>query len=121
MKGFITAEINEREFPSVDADILGFYRVGQIVEISSMVEGDEFDGESLWYKLDNGTYLWSGGVNTGRDCSGLPLVDREQFLLCYRKKLGVHPRLDTFEPADNLYVANTTLPASLIEIRLQEQ
>jgi hypothetical protein len=120
MKGFITAAINEREYPSVDAPVLGFYNEGAIVDVVGRVQGDEYDGESLWYQLSNGAFLWSEGVNVERDCSGLPMIERQQFLLCYRKTDGVLPRLDTRSYAETLTVSNLVLPSSILGVQLRE-
>src|SRR6185295_14757786 len=104
MRGFIIQEINERESPSVEAEVLGYYAVGSVVDIEDVVPGDVYDGEDLWYKLKTGTYLWAGGVNVQRDVSVLPEEDRKHFLISYRQAdTNDIPDLGEKEPPNTLY------------------
>lgn len=120
MIGIVSADINNRRLPSQQSDVVGFYKEGAIVDVAEVVQGEEYDNEDTWYRLSNGTYLWSGGVSIERDASGLPLAERSQYMLCYRKKLGPHPLLQTFEPADTIYPAALTLPATIFDVDLDQ-
>lgn len=39
-----------------------FFRPGDEIDITETVEGESYKGNSIWYKLSDGTYVWSGGV-----------------------------------------------------------
>jgi subtilisin family serine protease len=40
-----------------------FFRPGETIEISDKVEGETYKGNNVWYKLSDGTFVWSGGVD----------------------------------------------------------
>ena len=68
MKGIVTKYLNERvEDPSLDAQNLVYYKPGDEIDIVEIVNGQEYDGNKVWYKLKNGTYVWSGGVKGVRN------------------------------------------------------
>jgi len=119
MRGIVTIELNERLRPGINAPISGFYSVGNIVNVVDSVLGDSYDSDDLWYKLSNGSYVWSGGVDVSADCSALPLEDRDHYLISYRKiNPDGRPNLDTKEPPDTLYFAPLRLPADSESIRV---
>ncbi len=123
MRGVIIAkEINERISPGVEAEPLGFYKEGDIVEVKFSVPGEEYDGEDLWYRLDNGNYLWSGGVSVRWDAKLLTPEDRQQFILSYRKNIGGEnrPDMDTKEIPDTVYFSPIMLPAESESMRVSE-
>jgi len=63
MKARVTVYLNERtQKPSVNAPNSKYYIPNDLVEIVEIVNGDEYEGNKAWYKLDNGAYVWSGGV-----------------------------------------------------------
>lgn len=63
MKARIIVDLNERtQKPSVNANVSKFYKPNDIIEIIDIVNGDEYDGNSIWYQLENKAYVWSGGV-----------------------------------------------------------
>lgn len=63
MKAKITAYLNERiQAPNLEADNKVYYEPGDTIEIVDIVNGQEYEGNKVWYKLDNGAYVWSGGV-----------------------------------------------------------
>ncbi|MDH5609200.1 MAG: S8/S53 family peptidase [Cyclobacteriaceae bacterium] len=63
MKGIVTKYLNQRvQHPSVNAENLKYYEPGAEIEIVDIVNGDTYDGNKVWYKLKNGSYVWSGGV-----------------------------------------------------------
>jgi len=39
-----------------------FYSPGDVIEVVEAVEGDKYKDNNIWYKLDDGTFVWSGGV-----------------------------------------------------------
>lgn len=119
MRGIVTIALNERRQPSVNAQISRYYSIGDIVDITGAVPGDVYDSDDLWYKLSNGTYVWSGGVSVVRDCSVLPLEDRDHYLISYRPlKADGRPDLDTRQVPDNLYFAPLRLPAEAESVRV---
>jgi len=44
-----------------------YYKPGDEIEIAEKVEGEEYKGNKFWYKLTNGTFVWSGGVDATYD------------------------------------------------------
>lgn len=40
-----------------------FYNPEDVVEIVETVIGEEYKGNKVWYKLENGIFVWSGGVD----------------------------------------------------------
>ena len=63
MKGIVNTFLNERvKEPSVNAANPVYYEPGDVVEIVDILNGQEYDGNKVWYQLDNGAYVWSGGV-----------------------------------------------------------
>jgi len=63
MKARVKTYLNERtQNPSVNAPNYNYYRPGDEIEIVDIVNGDEYEGIDVWYKLDNDSYVWSGGV-----------------------------------------------------------
>ncbi len=68
MKGIVNTYLNERiERPEVNADSRVYYEPGDEVEIVDILNGDDFEGNNVWYELDNGAYVWSGGVDGNRN------------------------------------------------------
>ena len=122
MRGIINRAINERLSPGVNAPVSASYEEGEVVDVRETVLGDLYDGENVWYKLNTGGYVWSGGVYVQRDFSGLKNEkDRDQFLISYRKiKRDARPDLDTKEPPDRLYFTPLRLPADTESIRVNE-
>ncbi|MCX6276903.1 MAG: S8 family serine peptidase [Bacteroidetes bacterium] len=41
----------------------GYYKPGDEIEIAETVSGENYKDNKLWYKLTNGTFVWSGGVD----------------------------------------------------------
>jgi subtilisin family serine protease len=62
IKARIKVALNKRGAPSVNASKDKHYVAGQEVNIVDLVNGDVVDGIDVWYKLDNGSFVWSGGV-----------------------------------------------------------
>lgn len=48
--------------PSVNAPSSQYYAAGQWVRIVDTVIGDRYKDNATWYFLDNGHYVWSGGI-----------------------------------------------------------
>jgi subtilisin family serine protease len=66
MKGFVNTYLNMR---SGKPEVLGnnnpgYYTPGQEVEIVATVIGEDYKGNNKWYQLDNGMFVWSGGIKT---------------------------------------------------------
>src|SRR6478736_2156892 len=100
MRGIVNRPINERKSPGVNAPVCGGYDEGAVVDVVETVLGDLYDGENVWYKLNTGAYVWSGGVLVQRDFTALRnKKDANQFLISYRKiKRDARPDLDTKIP-----------------------
>jgi subtilisin family serine protease len=69
MKARVTKHLNVRTggpiiLPNNNPD---FYSPGDTVEIIDTVVGDDYKGNNVWYKLVDGTFVWSGGVRRGSD------------------------------------------------------
>ena len=63
IKAKIKVSLNKRGAPSVNASKdAQHYKPGQDITIVDLINGDMVDGIDVWYKLDNGSYVWSGGV-----------------------------------------------------------
>lgn len=121
MRGFITENCNEREQPYMHSPVTGIYNQGDMVEVAGSEEGDEYDAESLWYRLANGAYVWSGAVNLARDGSALPEPEKMQYLISYRKvNADGRPDLRAKIPDGKLYFTSLKLPADPDYIRAQE-
>lgn len=63
MKAIIKTHLNKRtQRPSINAPNPGYYSPGNIVDIIDIVNGDSYEGNNVWYKLNTGAYIWSGGI-----------------------------------------------------------
>jgi len=63
MKARVKTYLNERtQKPSVNAPNYHYYRPGDEIEVVDIVNGDDYEGIDVWYKLDNDSFVWSGGV-----------------------------------------------------------
>jgi subtilisin family serine protease len=68
MKGIVNAFLNKRiKEPSVNSENPSYYKPGDIVEIVDILNGDEYNGNKVWYQLDDGSYVWSGGIRGLKD------------------------------------------------------
>jgi hypothetical protein len=52
----------QRRTPSNEEAPLGYLNNGSTLTIEDVVIGKPIDGNSLWYKADDGLYYWSGGM-----------------------------------------------------------
>lgn len=76
MKAKVKKPLNERGGkPSVNAPNDNYYNPGDILEIVDIVNGDTIDNNSLWFKLDNGKYVWSGGIEGVVDANTTENID----------------------------------------------
>ncbi len=67
MKAIVIKRLNRRVgAPSVNAKKLEPLEEGASIEIIETVKGDKIDGNNTWYKISEGCYVWSGGVNDTR-------------------------------------------------------
>ena len=63
MKAIVNCNLNIRTGkPSVNAPNPGFYKKGYEIKIDDVTTGDNYDGNNIWYKLSNGSFVWSGEV-----------------------------------------------------------
>ena len=75
MKGIVTKHLNKRiQGASLNAQKLNSYEVGDIVEIVEILNGDDIDGNNVWYRLDDGAYVWSGGIAGSAEMPGKETV-----------------------------------------------
>jgi len=69
-KGTVTCLLNKRQGePSVNAEKVGQFKSGDLVEIIDVVEGDFYEGVNTWYKLASEIFIWSGCVSVDVDSS----------------------------------------------------
>lgn len=84
MKGVVNKRLNKRvQGASVNAEKLNPYEVGDVVEIVEILNGDDIDGNNVWYRLDDGTFVWSGGIDgsaemPGRTQLNIPKLTKDQ-------------------------------------------
>jgi len=122
MKGLVTMELNERQQnPGVNSPITKFYPENQVVEIADALIGDPYDGNNVWYRLKDGAYVWSGGIELIPECERMKEQDKFQFLISYRQ-IGPDGRINvnTKVPAKELYFAPLELPASTDNIKVNK-
>lgn len=63
MKARVKVHLNERtQRPSVNAPNPSFLKPNDPIEIVDIINGDPIDGNNVWYELDNGAFVWSGGI-----------------------------------------------------------
>lgn len=64
MKARVTTHLNIRtRVPAVLPDNNpGYYKANDIIEIAETVTGEKYKGNNVWYKLSDGGFVWSGGV-----------------------------------------------------------
>jgi CheY-like chemotaxis protein len=55
--------LNIRRAPSFSAQVTGVLKAGAIIQYIEVVNGESANGNSLWFKTVDGTYLWGGGVS----------------------------------------------------------
>jgi subtilisin family serine protease len=65
MRARVTTNLNVRaRVPRVLPDNNpGYLAPNTVVEIDDVVTGDDYKGNNIWYRLTDGTYIWSGGVS----------------------------------------------------------
>lgn len=66
MKGIVNCNLNVRsDWPGLNAPNPNFLRSGNEVDIEHIVEGEDVErnGNTKWYRLSNGAFVWSGGVD----------------------------------------------------------
>jgi hypothetical protein len=65
MKAIVKVNLNIRTgAPEIRPDNNpGYYIPGDIIEIKEKVFGASYKGNNIWYQVDNGSYVWSGGVD----------------------------------------------------------
>jgi subtilisin family serine protease len=66
MKARVITHLNIRtRVPAVLPDNNpGYYKANDIIEIAETVTGEKYKGNNVWYKLSDGGFVWSGGVET---------------------------------------------------------
>jgi hypothetical protein len=110
MKGIVNQPLNNRLSPSVNAKILGFFNIDQQISVRNAVLGDSYEGEDKWYRIADGSYVWSGAVDLITECDELSDEDRIQWLISYRRLRGNKPDLGADKPDTRLYFSRITLP-----------
>ena len=73
----------QRKTPSNEEAPLGYLNNGSTLTIEDVVIGKAIDGNSIWYKADDGLYYWSGGIAdaefmTQKDFTDLPVKQQYQ-------------------------------------------
>ncbi len=77
MKARVKVYLNERTgLPSVNAPNENYFMPGQVIDIEEIVNGDDYEGISVWYKVKDAGYVWSGGMEGLRGIS----IDSEKDL-----------------------------------------
>jgi hypothetical protein len=57
----VTAKLNVRQTaPSLLSAVLRKQNVGSLLDVGAIAAGDEVQGNRLWWRLTDGTYVWSG-------------------------------------------------------------
>lgn len=85
-----------------------FYRPGDIITISDTVIGEDHKGNNVWYRLKDGCFVWSGGVETGMETKPLlsPISTRDKISFNWFKQLNIETVWETFqEKGDRATVA----------------
>ncbi len=62
MKLTLTHPLYRRQTPSNELPPQGYIDCGGVIEVTDVVLGKSIDGNSVWYKGDDGMYYWSGGM-----------------------------------------------------------
>lgn len=63
IKARVNTNLNKRTgLPDVNAPNDGYFKEGAQVIITDIVNGSPYKGNKVWYKLEDGSYVWSGGV-----------------------------------------------------------
>lgn len=80
MKVTVTKFLNVRVGqPSVNAPCFNYLAPGSTIEVEeNLLDGDDYEGNSKWYKGLDGSYYWSGGVK-GNDSISTPKITNWQF------------------------------------------
>lgn len=59
----VAVRLNVRERPDTRSRIIQVLRPGEVIGYTAMVHhGEPVNNNSVWYRLSNGYYVWSGGV-----------------------------------------------------------
>lgn len=81
MKALVTKYLNIRTgVPAVEPDNNPnnlFYTPGETIDIAEPCFGETHRGNSIWYKLTDASYVWSGGVENGRPLFSLAEIDTD--------------------------------------------
>jgi subtilisin family serine protease len=72
-KAIVNGYLNIRtENPTINVfNNPGYYKPGDIIEISEKVLGQTHKGNNIWYKLSNGGYVWSERVSKSEDLAAI--------------------------------------------------
>jgi subtilisin family serine protease len=69
-----------------------YYKPGDEIEIAETVEGEEYNKNKTWYKLTNGTFVWSGGVDNFKQSGIYPWwIDNSLFSISKFWSIPVNP------------------------------
>jgi subtilisin family serine protease len=104
MKVIVTKNLNVRVgAPSVNAPCYNYLAPGSTIEVDEkLIEGDIYDGNNLWYKGLDGSFYWSGGVNTFSPL----LVTENKESFSWFEELGIETIWDTYnERGENVCIA----------------
>lgn len=85
-----------------------FYRPGDIITISDTVIGEDHKGNNVWYRLEDGCFVWSGGVETSVPTKQLlfPADTKDKISFNWFKELNIETIWNTFqEKGDRATVA----------------
>lgn len=61
--GQVITNVNIRNAPTINSFIIQLARTGQSVNVVGAINGESFKGNAVWYKLADGSYVWSGAIN----------------------------------------------------------
>lgn len=85
-----------------------YYRSGDIIDVATTVIGQAYKGNNVWYQLEDGCYVWSGGVEEGVTTKQLLSTTGGNVKISFKwfKDLNIETIWETFkEKGENATVA----------------
>jgi|GEM_PF-4544415 len=79
----IVKDVNTRSAPGAGQPPVGSLDAGASVTVKAIVPGQEIEGNSTWYLLDNGSYIWSGSTERAQLANSLHINPNQWHLIQY--------------------------------------